>query len=252
MTHRNAENSQAAAKLTSRVDEQVTSANRTVEQAVTAMAEINGSSEKISKIIKVIDDISFQTNILALNAAVEAPRAGEADMGFAVVADEIRNLAQRCSHAAKDTAALIEESITKSRDGGAKLSQVKEAIRSITTSTAEVKTLIDEVHVGSAEQERGIEQISKAIVQMEQVTQATAASAEESASAAEELSAQSETVKSLVDKLTAMVVAIPAQRVHLTISGGVRYARERVPRLRPTWRHSKLRSRTTPSRRLGW
>ena len=92
-------------------------ANQTVGQMMVSMNEINSSSEKVSKIIKVIDEIAFQTNILALNAAVEAARAGEAGMGFAVVADEVRNLAQRCAQAAKDTAALIEESMTKSRAG---------------------------------------------------------------------------------------------------------------------------------------
>src|SRR6202011_3561146 len=98
----------------------------------TSMREIGASSGKISKIIKVIDEIAFQTNILALNAAVEAARAGEAGMGFAVVADEVRNLAQRCAQAAKDTAVLIEESITKSNDGKTKVDQVAMAIRAIT------------------------------------------------------------------------------------------------------------------------
>ncbi len=130
-------------------------------------------SDKIAKIIKVIDEIAFQTNILALNAAVEAARAGEAGMGFAVVADEVRNLAQRCAQAAKDTAALIEESIAKSNDGKTKVDQVATAIRAITEESAKVKTLVDEVNLGSQEQARGIEQIGKAITQMEQVTQKT-------------------------------------------------------------------------------
>ena len=162
------------------------------------MGEINTQSGKISKIIKVIDEIAFQTNILALNAAVEAARAGEAGMGFAVVADEVRNLAQRCAQAARDTAALIEESIAKSNDGKVKVDEVADAIRAITEESAKVKTLVDEVNLGSQEQARGIEQIGKAITQMEQVTQTTAASAEESAAAAEELNAQSETLKDIV------------------------------------------------------
>jgi methyl-accepting chemotaxis protein/methyl-accepting chemotaxis protein-1 (serine sensor receptor) len=169
------------------------------------MGEINASSDKISKIIKVIDEIAFQTNILALNAAVEAARAGEAGMGFAVVADEVRNLAQRCAQAARDTAVLIEESITKSNDGKQKVDEVAKAIHTITEQFSQVKTLVDEVHLGSQEQSRGIEQIGRAIVQMEQVTQKAAASAEESASAAEELNAQSAGLKDIVGRLNAIV-----------------------------------------------
>jgi len=153
----------------------------------------------------VIDEIAFQTNILALNAAVEAARAGEAGMGFAVVADEVRNLAQRCAQAARDTANLIEESIVKSHDGKAKVDQVATAIRAVTGESARIKTLVDEVNVGSQEQARAIGQIGKSLTQMEQVTQSTAASAEESAAAAEELTAQSENLRDIVLRLTEMV-----------------------------------------------
>src|ERR1022692_3018905 len=125
---------------------------------IAAMEGIKVSSDETAKIIKVIDEIAFQTNILALNAAVEAARAGEAGMGFAVVAGEVRNLAQRSAQAARETATLIEESVTMSKGGSAKVQQVTDAIRSITGSTAKVRTLVDEVAAGSQEQARGIEQ----------------------------------------------------------------------------------------------
>jgi methyl-accepting chemotaxis protein/methyl-accepting chemotaxis protein-1 (serine sensor receptor) len=205
MARKNSENSKVAAEFTAQVDQRVTAANENLGQMVASMTEINTSSNKVSKIIKVIDEIAFQTNILALNAAVEAARAGEAGMGFAVVADEVRNLAQRSAQAAKDTASLIEESISKSQDGMAKLDQVAGAIRSITESATKVKTLVDEVNLGSQEQARGIEQIAKAIGQMEQVTQKNAANAEESASAGEELSGQAETMRSVAGELQTMV-----------------------------------------------
>jgi methyl-accepting chemotaxis protein/methyl-accepting chemotaxis protein-1 (serine sensor receptor) len=207
MTRKNAENSRAAAQLTGEATEIVTAANHNLELMVGSMAEINASSDKIARIIKVIDEIAFQTNILALNAAVEAARAGEAGMGFAVVADEVRNLAQRCAQAAKDTAALIEESIVKSKDGKDKLDLVAKAIHEITANVTQVKTLVDEVKLGSEEQSHGIEQIAKAIAQMEQVTQKTAANAEEGASASEELTAQAGVMNDVVGKLNHEVLA---------------------------------------------
>ena len=205
MARKNTENSRVAAELVAQSGVKFSRTNLSLEHTVTAMGEINTQSAKISKIIKVIDEIAFQTNILALNAAVEAARAGEAGMGFAVVADEVRNLAQRCAQAARDTASLIEESIAKSNDGKIKVDEVATLIRQITADSQQVKTLVDEVSLGSEEQARGIEQISKSIVRMEQVTQATAASAEESAASAEELTAQSEALRSIVVRLMAMV-----------------------------------------------
>lgn len=201
MTRKNADNSLQCTQLMSVVDSRVAEANRTLQQMVASMAEINGSSEKISKIIKVIDEIAFQTNILALNAAVEAARAGQAGMGFAVVADEVRSLAERSAQAAKDTAVLIEDSIATTNEGGARLTEVTSVIKSITESANHVKTLVDEVNLGSQEQARGIEQISKAITQIEQVTQRAAASAEETASAGEELSAQSQSMHAALRRL---------------------------------------------------
>jgi methyl-accepting chemotaxis protein/methyl-accepting chemotaxis protein-1 (serine sensor receptor) len=205
MARKNSDGSRSAAEFVAQSQQKVAETSRLLEQMVGAMNGINASSEKISKIIRVIDEIAFQTNILALNAAVEAARAGEAGLGFAVVADEVRNLAQRCSQAAKDTASLIEESIANAADGKVKVDQVAQSIEGITAESRKIKTLVDEVNVGSEEQSRGIEQIGKAVAQMEQITQTTAASAEESAAAAEELTAQSQGLKDVVGRLEAMV-----------------------------------------------
>jgi methyl-accepting chemotaxis protein/methyl-accepting chemotaxis protein-1 (serine sensor receptor) len=205
MTLKSAEDSRSAAELMTEASRVVDDANVTLEDMEKSMNEINSSSEKIAKIIKVIDEIAFQTNILALNAAVEAARAGEAGMGFAVVADEVRNLAQRSAQAAKDTAGMIEESITRSSEGRVKLDQVSQAIRKITEKSNAVKVLIDAVNVSSGEQAQGVEQISRAVTQVERVTQTSAASAEETASAGEELSAQSAVLRDLVHRLEELV-----------------------------------------------
>ncbi|PWT98944.1 MAG: hypothetical protein C5B51_28180 [Terriglobia bacterium] len=207
MASRNTENSCSAAGLVTQSEQKFAETNQSLEEMVEAMGEIENSSGKISKIIKVIDEIAFQTNILALNAAVEAARAGEAGMGFAVVADEVRNLAQRSAQAAKDTASLIEESIATSNGGKVKVDKVARAIRAVTEDAGKVKTLVDEVNLGSQEQARGIEQIGRALAQMEQVTQTAASNSEQSAAASEELNAQAQALRHIVDGLTALVGA---------------------------------------------
>jgi hypothetical protein len=146
MTQQTAEHSTTAARMMGASSKLITDANQKLDDLISSMQEIGESSGKIAKIIKVIDEIAFQTNILALNAAVEAARAGEAGMGFAIVADEVRNLAQRSAQAARDTAPLIEESIARASGGRARLDQVAEAVRSITASSNEVKTLIEKLN----------------------------------------------------------------------------------------------------------
>jgi methyl-accepting chemotaxis protein len=205
MVQRNAKSSREAAEHTNDANRLLTGANQKLEHMLVSMRDISSSSERISKIIRVIDEIAFQTNILSLNAAVEAARAGEAGMGFAVVADEVRNLAQRCSQAAKDTSGLIEESIQHSKTGRVRLDEVASAMRQVTESAVQVQRLSNEVNAGSDEQARAIEQISKAILQIQQVTQQTAASAEEGASAGSQMSSEAEHLQSTVHRMRAML-----------------------------------------------
>jgi methyl-accepting chemotaxis protein len=204
MATRSAANARQAAERMSESLKVSRDAERDVALMEESMQGIRDSSMKISKVINVIDGISFQTNILALNAAVEAARAGEAGLGFAVVADEVRNLAQRCAVAARETAEMIDESITRSNDGSRKLEEVAKVVRLMAHTATEVKALVDEVESGSVEQSRGIQQVSKATSTMQAVTQSTAAGAEEGAAAAEQLAAQTETLRSIVVDLEAM------------------------------------------------
>jgi len=207
ITRKNAESALQVAGLMQNTEASAKEVNQTLDQMVEQMKQINSSSNKIARIIKVIDEIAFQTNILALNAAVEAARAGEAGLGFAVVADEVRNLAQRCAQAARDTAELIAESIATSHDGNSRLDLMAGAVRSMTGNSTRVKTLVDEVNIGSQEQSRGMDQIAHAVTQMQQVTQRTAAGAEESASSGTELSSHASVLRGLVKEMQQMVGA---------------------------------------------
>ena len=206
ITRKNAEHAMQVAGLMQKSAEGAAEVNRSLDQMVAQMKQTDASSTKIARIIKVIDEIAFQTNILALNAA-EAARAGEAGLGFAVVADEVRNLSQRCAQAAKDTQTLIEESIETSHHGNARLNHTATAVRAMTENSVRVKSLVDEVNIGNQEQARGMEQITRAVLQMEKVTQATAAGAEEGASAGTELNAHAALLRTLVHEMRITVGA---------------------------------------------
>jgi methyl-accepting chemotaxis protein/methyl-accepting chemotaxis protein-1 (serine sensor receptor) len=205
MAQRATDSARSTAEMVTRSQQGSEQTNSSLDRMINAMDGINSSSQKILKIIKVIDEIAFQTNILALNAAVEAARAGDAGKGFAVVADEVRTLAQRCAQAARDTSHLIENSISTSVQGKSRLDTVAEEIRSVARESDKIKVLVDEINLGSTEQARGIEQISRSILQIEQVTQSTAASAGQSANAAQQLTAQAAAMRSVVDRLHVMV-----------------------------------------------
>jgi methyl-accepting chemotaxis protein/methyl-accepting chemotaxis protein-1 (serine sensor receptor) len=207
MCRQNESRTNEAAQLVVKSERRFDEAGQSIQQMTVTMGEIAASSQKVSTIIKVIDEIAFQTNILALNAAVEAARAGEAGMGFAVVADEVRNLAQRSAQAAKDTTALIEESLRHSQTGRERVTQVTAAIESIINDSRQVKLLVESVNAGSGEQTRGIEQVAMAIRQLQTVTQEMAASSEEGAAAAEELSSQSQEMRDTAARLEALVGA---------------------------------------------
>jgi methyl-accepting chemotaxis protein len=171
----------------------------------TAIDDIKKSSDSTARIIKTIDEIAFQTNLLALNAAVEAARAGEAGKGFAVVAEEVRNLAQRSAEAAKNTAQMIEESVRNAGNGVTITREVGEALAGISQAAGEVNELVAGIARASNEQAEGFAQITTAVGQMDQITQANAASAEQTASASEELSSQSEELSAIVRQLASLV-----------------------------------------------
>jgi len=205
MTQANADNAKSAAELMEEAAVGIDQANRKLTEMTDSMDQITQSSDRIGKIIKVIDELAFQTNVLALNAAVEAARAGEAGLGFAVVADEVRNLAQKSAQAAKDTAALIEESISRARQGSGHVQAVRDAIAHITELSSSVKALMQQVSAGTDEQARGIEQISSAVQQMEQVVQVSAQKAQENETSTADLRQQSEQLDGIVTRLTAMI-----------------------------------------------
>ena len=211
MTKRNSQSAGQARTLAQTARHAADASAGSVTRLNTAMSDLVASSAEVAKIVKTIDEIAFQTNILALNAAVEAARAGEAGLGFAVVAEEVRNLAQRSAQAAKETAGKIEKALAKSEDGARISQDVSRSLGAIIEQVRQLDDLVGEITTASNEQSQGIDQVNAAVGQIDQITQANAAAAEEAASSSEELNAQASELNTLVGHLFTL---IGGQRAH--------------------------------------
>ncbi len=205
MTRQNADNATRTNATTQNNNKLIAHGSESVKNMSVAMTEIDESAEQISRIIKTIEDIAFQTNLLALNAAVEAARAGEAGKGFAVVADEVRNLASRSAQAAQETTQLIERTIARVKNGAEIARELDSGFQEIEVGSRTVSANIDEITSATNEQAQGVDQLNNAMAQMDKVTQQNAAASEESASAATELSSQAAVLNTMVENLVGIV-----------------------------------------------
>ncbi len=212
----NADNASKASQLATAARDQADKGGTVVSQAVRAMTEISDSSRKIVDIISVIDEIAFQTNLLALNAAVEAARAGEQGRGFAVVASEVRNLAGRSSTAAKEIKGLIQDSVKKVEEGSSLVTQSGQTLDQIVLSVKKVSDIIGEIAGASQEQSAGIDQVNKAVMQLDEMTQQNAALVEEASAASQSMAGQAKSLNDMMAKYTvsaeASAAALAAQR----------------------------------------
>ena len=199
-TRQNTENALKMNSLAKEAQENAEKGNNQMKDLVSAMSDINTSAEEIKKVVKAIDDISFQINLLALNANVEAARAGKYGKGFAVVAEEVRNLAVRSANSVKDTTRMVEEAISNIQRGNVLVEGTATQLDEIVGGSSQVSVLAEEVATAGREQTQGLDQISLGLNQIDQVTQSNTASAEESASASEELSSQAQQVKAMLSR----------------------------------------------------
>lgn len=212
-TRQNADTASQASALSGEAHKAASKGNEAMGKMSSAIGQIEKAAQETAKILKVIDEIAFQTNLLALNAAVEAARAGEAGKGFAVVAEEVRSLAMRSADAAKNTGGLIEGSVSAARNGVQITTEVAKILEEITATATKVNSLVNEIATASGDQAKGIEQVNTAVGQMDSVTQASAANAEETASASEQLSSQAIQMQNMVNELLMLVNGVSAGRM---------------------------------------
>jgi methyl-accepting chemotaxis protein len=201
VAERNAHDGSAVLEVMATAQERVNAANGILQQMTASMHDMNEASGKISKIIRVIDEIAFQTNILALNAAVEAARAGEAGAGFSVVAEEVRNLAHRSAQAAQETSTLIEASVNTTREGATLVRQMDEGMHSTTEAFLEIQSLLSRLNTSTAEQTNGVRAIALALSELEGLTNKTAVTAEDCSSAGTELTEQASAMNRVVQEI---------------------------------------------------
>ncbi len=222
MAKGNVQNAQTAKNLAAEARQAASTGTRDMQEMTGAMAEIKASSDNIAQILKTIEEIAFQTNLLALNAAVEAARAGEAGAGFSVVAEEVRSLARRSSDAARETAAKIQDSLTKSERGVTISAKVASGLQQIAAKASKVDDLLVEITGSSQEQSQGVAQVNDAMSQMDKATQANVATAEQSAASATELTEQADKLRSAVSTLEQVVTGQSTE--NKSLDGGRRLA----------------------------